>query len=57
MYIFEEEKNNFPLLYFNLQVTGLTPYTKYEFRLQVSNSAGQLETPVTASSVTLPAGM
>ena len=38
-------------------VTGLTPYTKYEFRLQVSNAAGQLETPVTASSVTLPSGM
>ena len=40
----------------HVHITGLTPYSKYEFQLLVSNTAGQLESPVTTSSVTLPTG-
>ena len=40
----------------DVHITGLTPYSKYEFQLLVSNTAGQLESPVTTSSVTLPTG-
>ena len=41
----------------HVHITGLTPYSKYQFQLQVSNMAGQLESPVTASGVTSPTGM
>ena len=38
----------------NSQVTGLEPYTTYEFRLEVENEAG-VSDPVTKQADTLPA--
>ena len=41
---------------YSKQVTGLTPYTQYEFRVLVSNNRRMLEDPPTASHNTRPTG-
>ena len=43
-------------LVYSTQVANLTPFTAYEYRLNVWNRAGSADQPAVAMATTLPAG-